>query len=158
MTRDEALNKLGLSGNADEQEIKKAYRKLANIHHPDKNKGNKASEEEFKTITSAYEFLTKPQPAQPNNEDMFSSFEQFFGNRGHFNFSTGTTSRVKSRRQPVKKPSDRVNLSDLLDECFDSWVKDCTSDYEYSQSMESFKDMCEGNNWTFTVNGKMENF
>ena len=45
---------LGLSSDAKESEIKKAYRKLAMKHHPDRNQGDKAAEEAFKKINEAY--------------------------------------------------------------------------------------------------------
>lgn len=48
---------LGVSRSATDKEIKAAYRKLARLHHPDANKGNKASEEKFKEINEAYEVL-----------------------------------------------------------------------------------------------------
>ena len=48
---------LGIARDADEGEVKKAYRKLAMEHHPDRNNGDKASEERFKEITEAYEVL-----------------------------------------------------------------------------------------------------
>lgn len=52
---------LGVSRNASDDEIKKAYRKLAMKHHPDRNQGNKESEETFKLIKEAYECLCDPQ-------------------------------------------------------------------------------------------------
>jgi molecular chaperone DnaJ len=54
---------LGVPKNADVEEIKKAYRKLAMKHHPDRNQGDKAkaSEEKFKEAKEAYEMLTDPQ-------------------------------------------------------------------------------------------------
>jgi molecular chaperone DnaJ len=52
---------LGVSKNASQDEIKKAFRKLARQHHPDKNPGDKASEEKFKEISRAYETLSDPE-------------------------------------------------------------------------------------------------
>ena len=49
---------LGVTKSARADEIKKAYRKLAQRYHPDKNPGDKASEEKFKEITAAYETLS----------------------------------------------------------------------------------------------------
>ncbi len=48
---------LGLSKDATQDQIKKAYRKLAKAYHPDANPGNKESEEKFKEINEAYEVL-----------------------------------------------------------------------------------------------------
>jgi DnaJ-class molecular chaperone len=48
---------LGVKKNATEDEIKKAYRKLAKKYHPDKNKGDKAAEDKFKQISEAYAVL-----------------------------------------------------------------------------------------------------
>ena len=52
---------LGVPRTATDKEIKAAYRKLARQHHPDANKGNKASEEKFKELGEAYEVLKDPQ-------------------------------------------------------------------------------------------------
>jgi molecular chaperone DnaJ len=54
---------LGVAKNAAEDEIKKAYRKLAMKHHPDRNQGDdaKKAEEKFKEAKEAYEMLTDPQ-------------------------------------------------------------------------------------------------
>ena len=49
---------LGVGKSASSEEIKKAYRKLALKHHPDKNKGNKSSEEKFKEASEAYHVLS----------------------------------------------------------------------------------------------------
>src|SRR5438093_26962 len=48
---------LGVPKNASAAEIKKAYRRLAQKHHPDANAGNKEAEERFKEISSAYDVL-----------------------------------------------------------------------------------------------------
>ena len=52
---------LGVPKNADQAEIKKAYRKLAQKHHPDANAGNKEAEDRFKEISSAYDVIGDPE-------------------------------------------------------------------------------------------------
>lgn len=60
---------LGVSKNAEKDEIKKAYRKLARKYHPDVNPDDKAAEEKFKEINEAYEVLSDP--------DKRSKYDQF---------------------------------------------------------------------------------
>jgi molecular chaperone DnaJ len=52
---------LGVARGASDDEIKKAYRKLAMQYHPDRNNGAKEAEEKFKEITEAYDVLRDPQ-------------------------------------------------------------------------------------------------
>jgi DnaJ-class molecular chaperone len=70
---------LGISKSATDAEIKKAYRKLALQYHPDKNKGDKASEEKFKEVTKAYEVLSDPQKRQTYDQFGEAAFEQGAG-------------------------------------------------------------------------------
>jgi len=55
---------LGVGKSATAEELKKAYRKLALQHHPDRNAGDKAAEEKFKELSEAYEVLSSPEKRQ----------------------------------------------------------------------------------------------
>lgn len=55
---------LGVSRSASAEEITKAYRKLAQKYHPDRNAGDKAAEAKFKEVNNAYEVLSDPQKKQ----------------------------------------------------------------------------------------------
>ena len=52
---------LGVGKNASDEEIKKAYRKLARQYHPDRNQGDKQAEERFKEISQAHDVLSDPE-------------------------------------------------------------------------------------------------
>jgi molecular chaperone DnaJ len=78
---------LGVSRNASDDEIKKAYRKQALRFHPDKNPGDKASEESFKEVGEAYEVLSDPQKRAAFNQyghDAFDSRRRSGGRGGGF--------------------------------------------------------------------------
>lgn len=67
---------LGVSKSASPDEIKKAYRRLALEHHPDRNKGDKKAEEKFKEVTKAYEVLSDPGKKQTYDQFGAAAFEQ----------------------------------------------------------------------------------
>lgn len=66
---------LGVTKSSSQDEIKKAYRKLALQYHPDRNK-TKEGEEKFKEITKAYEVLSDPQKRQTYDQFGAAAFEQ----------------------------------------------------------------------------------
>ena len=82
---------LGVDRNADEQAIKKAYRKLAMKYHPDRNPDNKEAEEKFKEVNEAYEVLSDATKRQ--NYDQFGhegvNGQGGFGGFGGQGFSGG---------------------------------------------------------------------
>ncbi len=79
---------LGIDKKANQEEVKKAYRKLAVKYHPDKNPGNSQSEERFKEISEAYEVLKDPEKRKQYDrlganwkQYQQSGFEGFQGKR-----------------------------------------------------------------------------
>lgn len=78
---------LGVSKNATPEELKKAYKKKAIKYHPDKNKGDKSSEEMFKKINEAYEILSDPEKKQIYDqfgEDGLKGHGGFGGQSGQY--------------------------------------------------------------------------
>ncbi|MBS0848419.1 molecular chaperone DnaJ [Citrobacter sp. JGM124] len=67
---------LGIPKSAEEREIKKAYKRLAMKYHPDRNQGNKDTEESFKEIKEAYEILIDSQKRAAYDQYGHAAFEQ----------------------------------------------------------------------------------
>jgi molecular chaperone DnaJ len=85
---DELYKTLGVSKKASEEEIKKAYRKLARKYHPDRNPGDKEAEEKFKEISAAHDVLGDPEKRKEYDEGgAFAGFgggNPFGGQAGGF--------------------------------------------------------------------------
>jgi curved DNA-binding protein CbpA len=102
MNRRESYNTLGLPVGASEDDIKKAYHKLAMEWHPDRNKSPEA-EDKIKKINEAYDVLTKTSP---------NPFDGIFGfNVNSFNFKW---SRSSSITLDLNDPSDVQRIIDII--------------------------------------------
>jgi molecular chaperone DnaJ len=83
---DELYKALGVSKKASDEEIKKAYRKLARKYHPDRNPDDKEAEERFKEVSAAYDVLGDPEKRKEYDEGgVFAGF----GGGGQAPFGTG---------------------------------------------------------------------
>ena len=83
---------LGVSKTANEDDIKRSYRKLAMKYHPDHNPGNKGSEEKFKEINEAYEVLGDREKRGRYDQlgDSYQRWQQMGGAPGGFNWERWT--------------------------------------------------------------------
>ena len=70
---------LGISKSASEDEIKKAYRKMAKKYHPDLNPGDKDAEAKFKEVGEAYEVLSDPEKKARYDQYGFAGVDPNFG-------------------------------------------------------------------------------
>lgn len=137
---------LGVSKNASETEIKKAYRKTALKYHPDRNPDDKAAEEKFKEAAEAYEVLSDPQKKQRydqfghagmngpggfggaggaghmNMDDIFDMFGDIFGGQFGGGFQQGGRAR-RGRPRGERGSNLRVKLKLSLEEIADGVQK-----------------------------------
>lgn len=134
MSKRDYYEVLEITRTASVEEIKKAYRKMAIKHHPDKNPGDKSAEDKFKEAAEAYEVLSDPQKKQRydqyghaglggnggfgggaggfggmNMDDIFSQFGDIFG--GHFGGGGSRGGRRVNRGSNL-----RVKVKMTLDE------------------------------------------
>ena len=70
---------LGIQKGASEEEIKKAYKKLARKYHPDMNPGDKEAEEKFKEVNEANEVLSDPEKKARYDQFGFAGVDPNYG-------------------------------------------------------------------------------
>lgn len=124
--------RLGVERDADASTVKKAYRKLAMQCHPDRNPGDKEAEEQFKSISEAYEVLSNDEKRQIYDrygeeglknqghsgfsgstvEDIFGHFGDIFGDL--FGFSGGGGGRRRARRGADLRTDVELTLEECL--------------------------------------------
>lgn len=127
---------LGVAKNASDDEIKKAYRKLAIKYHPDKNPDDKAAEEKFKEAAEAYEVLSNPEKKQRydqfghagmsgaaggggyggggmNMDDIFSQFGDIFGGAFGFGGGGGNGGGRRVNRGSNLRVKVKLNLNEI---------------------------------------------
>jgi molecular chaperone DnaJ len=107
---------LGVPKNAAPAEIKKAYRKLAQKHHPDRNRGNKESEDRFKEISAAYDVLGDEAKRKQYDQvrEMAASGMGGFGGAGPQGWPGGQRVRVEGFPFGQEGFTDVGDLGDLL--------------------------------------------
>jgi curved DNA-binding protein len=93
---------LGVERNANKEEIKRAYRKLALKTHPDRNPGDSKAEEKFKEINEAYQVLSDPEKRSRYNQlgESYSQWQQGGARAGNFNwedwYASGQSGNVRT--------------------------------------------------------------
>lgn len=136
MSKRDYYEVLGVSKDATDDELKKAYRRLAIKYHPDKNPDDKEAEEKFKEAAEAYDVLSNKEKRARYDQfghagaeqgfgggfggfsmdDIFSQFGDIFGGRGGFGGFGGFGSGGRSSRR-VNRGSDlRIKVKLTLDE------------------------------------------
>jgi len=136
MAKRDFYDVLGVSKSSGPEQIKAAYRKLAVKHHPDKNPGDKTSEDKFKEASEAYHVLSDQERKQNYDNFGHAAFENGGGRQGGFGgFSGGDfsdifedffsdfggerRSRGRGRKSTSNRGSDlRYDLSITLEEAY----------------------------------------
>ena len=139
MAKRDFYDVLGVAKSASPEELKSAYRKLAVKHHPDKNPGNKTSEDKFKEASEAYCILSDQEKKQNYDNFGHAAFEGGGGRQGSGGFGGadfsdifedffgdfGGSGRSGGRRSTNNRGSDlRYDLSITLEEAYEGKKQD----------------------------------
>ena len=146
---------LGLQKNATENEIKKAYRKLARKYHPDLNPNNKEAEKKFKAVNEANEVLSHKE-----NRKKYDKYGKDWEQAEHFEKAQKQQYQRSSQQRAYSDFSDS-DYSDFFESMFGggssrktySSVKFRGQDYNAELHLE-LKDVYKTHKRTLTVNGK----
>lgn len=132
MAKQDYYEALGVDRSASDDDMKKAYRKLAMKYHPDRNQGDKTAEHKFKELSEAYEVLSDEQKRAAYDRFGHAAFDGTGGQQGadfNFNFSTGFADIFdemfgdfrgsrRGRTSSGKGADLRFNLEITLEEAF----------------------------------------
>ncbi|EGU44876.1 molecular chaperone DnaJ [Vibrio splendidus] len=154
MSKRDFYEVLGVSRDASERDIKKAYKRLAMKFHPDRNQGDESAADKFKEVKVAYEILTDPQKKAAYDQYGHAAFEQggmgggggFGGGQGDFGDIFGGVfgdifggGRRGGGQQRAQRGSDlRYNMELTLEEA----VRGVSKEIEVPTLVEC--DTCDG--------------
>jgi len=109
---------LGVDKKASQDDIKKAYRKLAVKFHPDKNPGDKKSEEKFKEVNEANDVLSDPEKRK-KYDDLGANWQNASQGGNAYGFNTGQARRGSGGRGSSQfYPGDESQFSDFFESFF----------------------------------------
>jgi curved DNA-binding protein len=147
---------LGLPKTASQEDIKKAFRKLAVKYHPDKNPGNKAAEEKFKEISEANEVLGDPEKRKKYDE-LGENWQQ--QQQGRQQYGRGQQQQGNSRQYGGGSSFEGGDFSDFFESVFGSRFgggsRAAQKGDDYSAEVElSLEEAYSGTSRLLEVNGE----
>lgn len=126
---------LGVSKTATQDEIKSAYRKLAMKYHPDRNHGDKAAEEKFKSITAAYDVLGDE--SKRRQYDSYGAYDSYSNTSSQAGYDNRGGWYTGQNQQDAWGYWGR-ETSDSFAEAFEQWAKSAgtngSRNYYYSSN------------------------